>query len=348
MKYITDWPRRRERLCALWEREIIDRCCVFVTAADWNKFEAPTMAEKWEDGPQKLAYFQRRMEQTYYGGDAFPCYSSNTAVCGHAGFFAGAKMHYTQETVWYDPILENLDDLAVDPADTFYNEAISGIKYIAEQAGGDFIIAQPDFTGNADALAHLRGSEQLLCDMAEEPEAVIRALALMQTQYARVMREVYDIVKENNGGGGSVGWMSTYAPGFHAQMQCDLSVMISARDFERYIMPELHDQTELLEYPVYHFDGIEQLRHLDMLLSLDKLKMIQWTSVVGQPPAYENMDALKRIQKAGKCLHLSTKAEDVPMYLEALSSKGLYLRVNVNTPEEADALVDTVARGTHE
>ena len=79
------------------------------------------------------------------------------------------------------------------------------------------MVSMPDTTGNADALAHLMGSEELLPAMLEEPEAVARALQKIETVYERTMREVYDIVRGVNEGGSCVDWLSTWAPGFHAQ-----------------------------------------------------------------------------------------------------------------------------------
>lgn len=69
--------------------------------------------------------------------------------------------------------------------------------------------------------------------------------------------------------------------------------------------PLLHQrQCEFLEYPLYHFDGQEQLRHLDMLLGLKKLRAIQWTPVAAQPPTVAFLPQLKKIQAAGKSLLL--------------------------------------------
>jgi hypothetical protein len=52
-------------------------------------------------------------------------------------------------------------------------------------------------------------------------------------------------------------------------MQSDLSVMISPEMYEEFIIPELNQQLKWLEYSTYHFDGVEQIRHLDKLLQLE-------------------------------------------------------------------------------
>ena len=181
-----------------------------------------------------------------------------------------------------------------------------------------------------------------------EPDGVQMALGKIDFAYRRVMNEVYDIVRDNNEGGCSVDWLSTWAPGFHAQMQCDMSVMISNPMFKEFIMPELEGQCKFLDYPLYHFDGIEQIRHLDDMLSIPNLKAIQWTQVSGQPPATDYIPQLQKIQKAGKNVIIHVDPNQIEPLMENLSSKGLYLITATDTKEEADAIVDKVARLTHE
>lgn len=353
MKYISDWEKRKERLTALWSREITDRCCVAVKCVDWNKgghfpfSDDPVEQQKyWMDGEYLYKRAAEMMEITYHAGDAFPNFFSNMGVSAHAAFFNNPNYGYSQETMWFFPTLGGLKELKVDETNDYFNKVIKAGNYLADHAKGDFCISMPDFSGNADGLAHLRGSENLLMDFIESPDEVHHALGLFQQQYERITREYYNIVKENNEGGSTIGWMNTWAPGLHSQMQCDLSVMISNAAFEEFIMPELIAQTELLDYSTYHFDGIEQIRHLPSILSVDKLDMIQWTHVEGQPKPYKYMDELKRIQEAGKALLLFPSPEDIPVYMENLSSKGLIFVLETKTREEADEIVKYVEKHT--
>ena len=131
-------------------------------------------------------------------------------------------------------------------------------------------------------------------------------------------------------------------------MQADLSVMISQEMYEEFVKPELEEQIRWIDYPVYHFDGIEQTKHLDIILGLEKLKAVQWTHVAGQPSAVHYLPTLQRIQKAGKSLIIMTPAKDIPELMDNLSHKGLYLHTEADTPEEAQEIiryVETHTRG---
>jgi len=355
MRYKNDWEMARKRLSAFWNQEILDRCCVSVkamgpTAHPELQHIPESDADRllhWTDPERIIRRGREAMEATYYGGESFPALFVNLGAGGHAGFFKGAK-HYFGESVWFFPSLDEPSNLEFDENSFLFRKTLELAKAFAEDSGGDYMVSMPDGTGNADALAHLMGSEELLIRMLEEPEAVQEALGKIELAYERSMREVYDIVRGVNDGGCVVDWLSTWAPGFHAQMQCDMSVMISNPLFKEFIMPELRQQCRFLEYPLYHFDGIEQIRHLDDLLSIPELRAIQWTQVAGQPSATEYIPELKRIQAAGKSLIIIVSPDQIRPLMENLSSKGLLLLTTVPTKDEADAVLREVSRLTHD
>lgn len=206
----------------------------------------------------------------------------------------------------------------------------------------------PDCSGNIDVLSHLMGPETLMFHMLEEPEEVQTALKKIQTVYQKIHETSYSLVKDVNMGGSCIGWLCTWAPGFHAQMQSDMSVMFSNDMFKEFIEPELRAQTELLDYSLYYLDGMEQTRHLDTLLSIPKLHTIQWTQVAGQPPCTEFIPGLKKIQEAGKNLLISVEPWQVEPLLQNLSSKGLCLNLEVGSLEEGEAILKQVEKLTHE
>ncbi len=356
MRYKPDWEETKKRHTAFWDREILDRCCVSVRAGD--KDLDPLLHRFWERNDHdvsrvrthpELLIEQNRiiMEHTYFGGDAIPLASVDLGASGHAGFFKGADFQIG-DTVWFFPSLTDPEELEFDENSYLYQQTLETAKAFVEDSQGDYFVSMPDTSGNADALAHLMGPGAFLMSMMDEPETIKTALGKIQDPYVKIMTEVYDIVKHNNHGGSCIGWLNTWAPGFHGQMQCDLSVMLSNPMFKEFIMPELRAQCSLLEYPLYHFDGIEQLRHLDDLLSIPNLKAIQWTQVVGQPPVTNYIPQLQRIQAAGKNLHIAVDAKQIRPLMEALSSRGLYLTTWASCKEEADAIVKDVARMTHD
>jgi hypothetical protein len=201
---------------------------------------------------------------------------------------------------------------------------------------------------DADALAHLRGPENFLVDMMDDPGAVREALKVVQAVWECAMGEVADAVIANNDGGTSVGWLGAWAPGRLGQLQCDLSVMISPGMFGELLLYELDAQSRFLDHSLYHLDGEAQVKHLGHILSVPRVRAIQWTNVAGQAPVTSFIPVLQRIQKAGKSLILDCPPAEVPALMEHLESSKMYIRTWAETPDDADDLVRLVARLTHD
>ena len=357
MRYKADWEKTQARFDAFWNREITDRCCAAVTytappSADEAKlFVRPSdqagIDRFWTDHEWIIKRNRSTMERTYYAGESFPHIMLDLGAAGHAGFFKGNR-HRFADSVWFFPSHSDISTIEFDENEYMFQQTLGIARELVRDSQGDYIISQSDCTGNADVLSHLMGPEELLPLMLEEPEAVTAAMNKVQTAYERIHRGVYDIVKANNYGGSCVGWLSTWARGFHSQMQSDMSVMISNDLFRRFVEPELRAQCDLLDVPLYHFDGVEQIRHLDTLLGIEKLRCIQWTQVAGQPPCTDYIPELKKIQAAGKNLLIIVSPNQIQPLMEALSSRGLFLLVNADSKDEADAMIRDIAKWTHD
>jgi hypothetical protein len=357
MLYKEDWDKAKERLTALWENEVIDRCCVAVAAPKDGalyKEEAPPNNEEdlfkyYMDKEWLLRRHLQKFENTFFGGEAFPCIWPNFGTAGHAKYFKGCKFHFGRDTVWYESFIQDWqkDTLEYDPNCSILNLEKATLKFLAEQGKGKFLVTMPDNCGVIDALAHLRGTDNLLFDLVDESEMVKKATGLIQKALIHSSVDLFTILRENNDNGSSHGWMYTWSKGRHLQMQVDFSVMISPQMFEEFALPELEATSSWLDNAVYHLDGQQEVRHLDMILSVKKLNMIQWTPVAGQPKTSEFIPVFKKIQKAGKGLVLIPSKNEIETLLSELSPKGLILVINDATSEtEAKAIIKRVAELT--
>ena len=80
------------------------------------------------------------------------------------------------------------------------------------------------------------------------------------------------------------------------------------------------------------------------MLSLKKLRAIQWTPVAGQPLTSNFIPVLQKIQKAGKNLILFPAHHEVEPLLDNLSSRGLHLVIdgmpNVEAAQDMMKLIE--------
>lgn len=358
MKYKPDADLCKKRHEAVWECEIIDRCCVAVPAPKRvipaaDKPDSPEEWKKyWTDEEAIYKRYIKSFDNTYFAGDALPIMNFSHGPAAHAGFFKDAKYSF-DSTVWFSPSLTGekyADSLEFSPESELYQMFLKTAQALADKNNGDYILSMPDCAGILDALAHLRGTEDLLCDMAlDEGEQIKSCLSKIKRAWYDFTQKMFDIIGPSNNGGYSIGWLGTWASGTHTQLQCDISVMLSPEYFSEYAIDEINELSGYIKYPLYHIDGYEQIRHLDKILSVDAVRMYQWTAVEGQPSPVEFIPWLQKIQKAGKSLVLKIKKRDFKPLMENLSSKGLYIYVvDAKDPQEADEIVKLAERLTRE
>ena len=103
-------------------------------------------------------------------------------------------------------------------------------------------------------------------------------------------------------------------------------------------------QLKYLDYSVYHVDGIGNFNHVDALLELDRLQAIQILPGEGKPSPLHFMDVLKKVQAAGRNLHISIPTREVEHALGELSARGLFIETSCETEEDARDLLKAVEK----
>lgn len=357
MKYKEDIEFVKKRMEAFWNQEMLDRACVAVTAPrekginispfkndrDYSDHK-DGLITYWTDPETIYEVNLEKVRNTYFGGDAIPSIFQNYGTSGHCNYY-GAKPDYQQHTIWFEPVLDSLEEEKIVYRPEVLEKHLEITRYLLERAKDEYFVGMPDSTGTLDAISHLYGSQNLLYAFLEEPELVKKAVHKINQGWKDSNERFYQETKENCGG--SVhSWMHLWAPGRIQHMQVDISVMISAEMYQEFALPELQEQIKWIDYPVYHFDGIEQIKHLDYILSLDKLKAVQWTYVAGQPSAGHFIPVLQRIQDAGKSVIVMAPKEDIPVLLENLSADRLYIHCEAEDEDEARRIVSYVEKNS--
>jgi hypothetical protein len=104
-----------------------------------------------------------------------------------------------------------------------------------------------------------------------------------------------------------------------------------------------------LDYAFYHLDGKGEIKHLDMLLSIERLRGIQWIPGDGQPAPHEWLPLLKRIRDGGKLCQVFVTPEGARTIVRNLGGRGFLFVIqpvsasDFRNPEEARAFLKTLA-----
>lgn len=181
-------------------------------------------------------------------------------------------------------------------------------------------VANSDLGGNLDILASLHTTSQVLTDLILEPEEIDRVLGEITQLWIEFYSGINQLLEDSSRGRSH--WAQMWSPGTFYMLQSDLSYMISPEMFERFVMPDLLACCEALDYPFYHLDGKGQINHLDHLLSIKKLKGIQWVPGAGALPPEEWIPLLKRIRDGGKLCQVYVTPEGAQKIVREMGGKG--------------------------
>jgi 5-methyltetrahydrofolate--homocysteine methyltransferase len=344
-----DWRRMEKNWSAWWAGEL-DRPMVMIDNP--LSFSLPMelsqefLLEKPVD--EVLDHFQTILEFRQFYGDAWPKWWPDFGPGIMAGFL-GANVHGDPEmtTVWFDaPDERPIDKLhfRYGAENIWWKRILDVTRGAIERWGNSVSVAHTDLGGNLDILASFRTTQQLLLDLYDAPEEVLRLAHEITALWIRYYDELDSIIQ--TAGRGTTPWAPIWSPKRCYMLQSDFSFMISPEMFKRFILPDLAACCDKMEHAFYHLDGPGEIRHLDTLLSLENLKGIQWIPGDGSPPPEEWLPLLKRIRDAGKLCQVFVEAEGARTIVRELGGKGFafYIMSFINSAEEANDFLNVLAK----
>lgn len=353
LEYKPDWEETKERYRAWWAGEYIGRCALAVTAPKSNVLHGDPPAppdgvqEKWLDFRYQSAFAHYVMRRTFYGGEALPVWNAGYPGWANHGPYLGTTVVFGEDTAWVDFTIHDGDltdhdyrDLKLDPGNHWWKLTLEMLRVGAEDSLGKCIPSIGAIGGCGDTLASLRGTDKLLTDLIDCPDYVREFELYLMRQWMEIYDACYAIVER--AAEGSTCWFTLWSPGKFYAAQNDFSYMISPRMFEEIFIPVIEMQTELLDHSIYHVDGVGAFNHVDVLCCLPRLQALQILPGSGKPSPLYYMDVLKKVQKAGKNLHIGLPADQIEEALSQLSARGLFIETRVGSEEEARALLKKV------
>lgn len=344
----ADWERIERDWAAWWAGEL-ERPMVVLECLQRYEMYDPHCASVFLgnyplDAPVGpiLDEFVVRLENTHYLGDSFPRFWPNFGP-GIVAALAGAEVHPAWDTTWFTPGQTGpVTSLCVDGdlSNPWWQRVEEFTRAAAERWGGELSIGLTDLGGNLDILASLRDTRQLLMDLVKTPEEIDRLVGETTCLWLECYDRLYNLASCSRRG--VTDWGPLWAPGRGYMLQSDFSYMISPKMYTRFVLPDLEACTHALDYAFYHLDGKGQLVHVDALLSLPRLRGIQWVPGYGRQPCEEWLPLLQKIRTAGKLCQLTVTPEGALTIVHELGGKGFCFNISEPqlTPEEGAAFME--------
>lgn len=305
--YKTDWEGTKEKFRNYWDHKNTGRplMCVIARRPEVEKLSDGTPVEggyldqicqgkyyslpeelKWKDMEDKyqnaeriVARYRYFCETHAFLGESFPNLNIDFGP-GSLASYLGSEIGFKEDTVWFNKCLDSWDGvpkLTFDPDNKWFKKHIQLAKDCRDLAGDDFYVDMPDLMENIDVLASLRGAQDTLFDLLDEPDKVGERIREVTDIYYEYYDRFYEIIKDEEGGNAYTVFQ-IWGPGKTVKLQCDFSAMMSPEDFRKYIQPSLRTQSEKADHVLYHLDGPAAIKHMDALMEIDGIDALQWTS----------------------------------------------------------------------
>lgn len=342
---------------AWWECEIIDRPLVSMTfpvpegerVTRYPEKEHASHGERWMDTEYRVQQWEAILRNQVHFADALPVAWPNLGPDVFSAFY-GCPIEYDAITSWSRPILEDctrssIDDLRLD-IDGFYFRKVMGMTDALIEAGrGTFIVGYTDLHVGGDAIAALRGPENLCIDMIERQDQI----KSLRDRITDDFLEVFEIFYERLSAAGMpcTTWLPAICKGRLHVPSNDFSCMISDKMFEEVFLPGIIRECQHMDRCIYHLDGPMALRHLETLLEIPEIHAIQWVSGAGRDYWADWVDVYQRIQNRGKALQiLSMPVTDLDRLFEVLRPEGVWISqiAGIETRGEAESALKAISR----
>jgi len=145
---------------------------------------------------------------------------------------------------------------------------------------------------------------------------------------------------------GSVNWMPCWSDRRMGTVQDDMAINFSPAMYREVFRPALREMAAHTEHTVLHWhDGCAH--HLDALLEVDEIDLIQYGHDPNSPPFREGLANMRKIQAAGKRLFIScVEAEDVEFFIDRLDPRGLMMIINTANDAVSRRMIEKVREWT--
>ena len=305
--YKLNWKETKEKFTNYWQHKNTGRplMCVIARRPEVEQFSDGTpveggyldqicqgkyynmpkelywkdMEDKYQNAERIVARYRYFCDTHAFLGESFPNLNIDFGP-GSTAAYLGSDIGFKEDTVWFKKCLDGWDGvpkLTFDPENKWFKKHLQLAKDCRALAKDDLYVYMPDLMENIDVLASLRGAQDTLFDLLDEPEKVGQRIQEVTDVYYDYYDRFYDVIKDKDGGNAYTVFQ-IWGPGRTVKLQCDFSAMMAPEDFRKYIQPSLRTQSENVDHVLYHLDGPAAIKHMDALMEIEGIDALQWTS----------------------------------------------------------------------
>ena len=345
LSFKPDLDEALPRWRAFWNKEVLDRPCLAVTAPKDGVEQVPQPpypTRPDDDFDEVIEQYEAHLAGIYFAGEAMPFIQPSFGPDQLAGF-VGGRMDYSADstaTSWSAPFVESWEEslpLRLGEANDSWQRMLEFCRRAGRRGEGKFLVGALDLHSNFDLLGAIRDPARVCMDLLDAPHLVRRAMDNARELHPLVYNGLHEA--GNMAGRGTIGWLPYFCEGRFATTQCDYACLLSPEQFNEYVLPALEEECDFVDRSVYHYDGAVSLQHFDAITGIGGLDGIQWVPGAGAKPMIEWIDLLKRFQAAGKNVVVGCSVEELKVFHGELAPNLVFYCVAAKDQREADEVL---------
>lgn len=351
----TELKEKLERIKKWWDgenKEPIVFAAFLETKEETGK--RPVLWEKEDDTPdfEKLIDSQiNSLKNVSFLGESYPVlhhHWGNRGTPMTMAAYINGKVVFREETVWIEKVVEDWEtfDIKFDPENYWVKISKELMEKQIEKIDDKMLIGMPDLGDALTCFSLIRGVENLLFDVIEKPHILLEKINVFTDVWKKYHNYFYETyIKKLQG---DCSWL-IWAPGKTYACQCDFSTMISPKLFEKFVIPELEQIKDYLDYIAWHLDGPDEIKHVDLLLSLPYVKAIQIVPGAGNPGCASELwlPIIKKITEKGRNVFVSAKnEEELKTLISEIPKEKMAISLNMlfESKSQAEELIEWIKK----
>jgi len=339
---------------AFWHNESLGTPLVFAlgekpdfTPKPW---QTSLSRKAWDLSPDwHVNMVENYLYGTCFCGDAMPVASLMVGLdIVNTAILAGGDYDYSggADFIGFLPGSFSLEETVpgFDPSHALVQNLEACYDKVIQRVGQDALVNTPMTLDALSSLYGMCGSSAFLMKMLDKKGLIKQRVHEMTQTYLAFYDYFYEHLKVK-GYGESASWFQVFAEGKFESVRCDFSLMLSPDMFAEFVIPELTQVCDHMDFTLFNMCSVQHARFLDQLSAIPNLDGIFWNPEPYLDGVKGYLPILQQIKEKGMCLEIVCRSvEEGELAAKILGPDGLYILFEnrFKTADDAQAAVERV------
>ena len=346
-------PAKIDRYRAFWNRAEVDRPLVGFSFVGWYPLEYFSVCKSWkvndhitpdmlkpeewlDDYEELLREGEEAADDMIRGACpiqvAFPCFIPANLGC-KIRVLPDNVIGEEQKLPWEEALAKRLD-----LGNPWFVKYLEFVAALVDRAAGRYPISHGAELGPTDLHALLRGHNESILDLIDEPEKSAELLMNLGHVFVAFFRQIWNRLPLYHGGYFDAQYQ-LWAPEPIIRMQEDATAVFSPGLYRKLVQPV--DRMIARQFPCnfIHLHSTSMFM-LDAFLEIEELRCFQINIETFNIPVSGMIEHYRAVQEADRPLLIrgSLTRDEARLVMDSLDPRGLYLHLMPKSRAEMDAL----------